>query len=71
MQTKQQTQTTKKRVRSGDTWIKRSYNSVKKHFGARFEAFDKIVAEHERVLEKQDGEKENPIKIKPAFYDLI
>ena len=58
-------------MRSGDTSIKRSYNSVKKHFGQRFEAFDKILAEHEKVLEKQGGEKDNPVKIKPAFYDLV
>ena len=58
-------------MRSGDTSIKRSYNSVKKHFSQRFEAFDKIVSEHERVIEKQGEGKENPVKIKPAFYDLI
>ena len=64
-------QAAKKVVRSGDTSIKRSYNSVKKHFGSRFEAFDKILAEHDRGEDKKVEGKENPVKIKPAFYDLV
>ena len=60
---------TKKRIRSGDSSIRRSYGAVKQHFQSRLEAFDNILAEHEKNTSGE--EKDNPIKIKPAFYDLI
>ena len=63
--------TIKKRVRSGDSSIKRSYNAVKNHFTQRLEAFDKILSEHDRAQANVTEENENPVKIKPAFYDLI
>ena len=61
---------TKKRLRSGDSSIKRSYGAVKQHFTSRLEAFDKILVEHEKAS-ASTKEAENPVKIKPAFYDLI
>ena len=64
-------ETYKKRIRSGDSSIRRSYNAVKTHFMQRLEAFDKILAEHERAQASVKEEQENPVKIKPAFYDLV
>lgn len=62
---------TKKKIRSGDSSIKRSYNAVKSHFNTRLEAFDKIIEEHDKAQQNVKDNQENPVKIKPAFYDLV
>jgi len=64
-------QSTKKRLRSGDSSVKRSYGAVKQHFSSRLEAFDKILTEHGRATAAGTSAEDNPVKIKPAFYDLI